>query len=87
MILNKLHLTVIIQVVNIAETPSNLTFVLPISISTGTVTLLNGSLTDSNTPATPNLVIAPVAKAVTVARGTVFTYTAPPVSVSVLRLT
>ena len=62
-----------------------MTFVLPFNIaSSGTLQLLTGTPTASNTPANPTL-FAPVSS--TISTGSTFNYNAPAVSVSVITLT
>ncbi|KAK0482509.1 arabinofuranosidase [Armillaria novae-zelandiae] len=76
----------IIKVVNTVATASAVTFSLPFDSvsSTALAQVLTGSATASNTPSTPQLVI-PVNS--TIATGQTFTYSAPPLSLSVLTLT
>lgn len=73
---------VIIKVANTVGTAAGLTFELPFAVGAhGTAQVLTGAQTDSNTPATPDLV-AP--KTSVVATGRTFNYTAPGFSVTVL---
>ncbi|KAK0475310.1 arabinofuranosidase [Armillaria luteobubalina] len=76
----------IIKVVNTVATASAVTFSLPFDSvsSTALAQVLTGSATASNTPSTPQLVI-PVNS--TIATGQTFTYSAPPLSLSILTLT
>ncbi|KJA18790.1 glycoside hydrolase family 51 protein [Hypholoma sublateritium FD-334 SS-4] len=76
---------IIIKVSNTAASAAPLTFVLPFSISSsGTLQLLTGTATASNTPTNPTL-FAPVSS--TISTGSTFNYNAPAVSVSVITLT
>ncbi|KAF8156660.1 alfa-L-arabinofuranosidase precursor [Crassisporium funariophilum] len=77
---------VIIKVSNTAATATVLTFVLPFQHvdSKGSVQMLTGNGTTSNTPASPNL-LAPFTSSI--ATGKTFNFTAAPVSVSVLTFT
>ncbi|PPQ68457.1 LOW QUALITY PROTEIN: hypothetical protein CVT26_006044 [Gymnopilus dilepis] len=77
---------IIIKISNVAAAEAPVTFALPFKhvASTGTVQVLTGPATDSNTPESPNLIV-PVNS--TVHTGKTFTYTAPPVSVNVLTFT
>ena len=71
-----------LQVANTVGTAAGLTFELPFDVGArGTAQVLTGGQTDSNTPATPDLV-AP--KTSVVATGRTFNYTAPGFSVTVL---
>ncbi|KAF5318563.1 hypothetical protein D9619_010790 [Psilocybe cf. subviscida] len=74
---------IIIKISNVASTPEDLTFILPFQHvnGKGTLQLLTGNATASNTPGNPNL-FAPVTSSIVV--GKTFNYTAPAVSVSVL---
>ncbi|KAF8189373.1 glycoside hydrolase family 51 protein [Pholiota molesta] len=74
---------IVIKISNIASTAATLTFVLPFQHvnSKGTLQLLTGNATASNTPTAPNL-FTPVSSSILT--GQTFNYTAPPVSVSVL---
>jgi alpha-N-arabinofuranosidase len=74
---------IIIKISNVASTPEDLTFILPFQHvnGKGTLQLLTGTPTASNTPANPNL-FAPVTSSIVV--GKTFNYTAPAVSFSVL---
>ncbi|KAK0229011.1 glycoside hydrolase family 51 protein [Armillaria fumosa] len=76
----------IIKVVNTVATASAVTFSLPFDSvsSTALAQVLTGSATASNTPSTPQLVI-PVNS--TIATGQTFTYSAPPLSLTILTLT
>ena len=69
---------------NVATTATNLTFVVPFKNvdPQGSVQLLTGSANSSNTPANPNLMV-PVTSSIRT--GQTFNYSAPPVSVSVIR--
>ena len=87
----RLHPTVLLtstssKISNVAAAEAPVTFALPFKhvASTGTVQVLTGPATDSNTPENPNLIV-PVNS--TVHTGKTFTYTAPPVSVNVLTFT
>ncbi|RDB18692.1 putative alpha-L-arabinofuranosidase A [Hypsizygus marmoreus] len=77
---------IIIKVSNTAGTAAPLTFVLPFGTvaSTGTLQVLQGAATASNSPTTPNAV-APVISAL--AAGKTFNYNAPGFSVSVITVT
>ncbi|KAF8804774.1 glycoside hydrolase family 51 protein [Phlegmacium glaucopus] len=74
---------IIIKVSNVATTATILTFVVPFEHVDlqGSVQLLTGNPTSSNTPANPNLIV-PVTSSVRT--GQTFNYTAPPISVSVI---
>lgn len=74
------------QVSNTVGTVAPLTFVLPFGTvsTTGTLQLLSGAMTASNSPTTPNAV-APVTSSITT--GKTFNYNAPAFSVSVITLT
>uniref|UniRef100_A0A8H7XS73 non-reducing end alpha-L-arabinofuranosidase n=1 Tax=Psilocybe cubensis TaxID=181762 RepID=A0A8H7XS73_PSICU len=76
---------IIIKISNTASTPSALTFVLPFKnvASKGSLQLLTGPATSSNTPTNPNL-FAPVTS--TIITGETFNYTAPAVSVNVITI-
>ncbi|KAF7291896.1 Alpha-L-AF-C domain-containing protein [Mycena indigotica] len=76
----------IIKISNSAAASQDLTFVLPFESvsSVGSLELLTGAATTSNTPAAPDL-IAPVASRIPV--GTIFNYTAPATSFSIITLT
>ena len=69
---------------NVATTARTLTFVVPFKHvdPQGSVQLLTGSPMASNTPANPNLMV-PVTSSIKT--GQTFNYSAPPVSVSVIR--
>ena len=69
---------------NVATTATVLTFIVPFKHvnSQGSVQLLTGSADSSNTPANPNLMV-PVTSSIRT--GQTFNYSAPPVSVSVIR--
>jgi len=75
---------IIIKVSNVDASPATLSFVLPFKNvgPKGTVQVLTGPATQSNTPANPSL-FAPVTSSIAV--GKTLDYVAPPVSVSVLR--
>ncbi|PPQ80595.1 hypothetical protein CVT25_001557 [Psilocybe cyanescens] len=75
----------IIKISNTAANADTVTFSLPFSnvASTGTLQLLTGSATGSNTPSNPNL-FAPVTS--TISTGKTFTYNPPAVSVSVITI-
>ncbi|KAF8189372.1 arabinofuranosidase [Pholiota molesta] len=76
---------IIIKVSNTASSAATITFQLPFSVATsGTLQLLTGTATASNTPTSPNL-FAPVTSTITA--GQTFNYSAPAVSVSVITLT
>ncbi|KAF8198626.1 alfa-L-arabinofuranosidase precursor [Pholiota molesta] len=76
---------IIIKVSNTASSAATITFQLPFSVATsGTLQLLTGTATASNTPTSPNL-FAPVTS--TIITGQTFNYSAPAVSVSVIILT
>ncbi|TFK41577.1 arabinofuranosidase [Crucibulum laeve] len=77
---------IIIKVSNTATTSAPLTFVLPFTNvgGSGTLQILTGTATASNTPTSPNLIV-PVNS--TIATGKTFNFTAPAVSVSVLTFT
>ncbi|KAF9476812.1 alfa-L-arabinofuranosidase precursor [Pholiota conissans] len=74
---------IVIKISNVASTEAFLSFVLPFHhvSTTGTLQLLTGNATASNTPTTPNL-FAPVTS--TISTGQTFNFTAPAVSVSVI---
>ncbi|KAF8198625.1 alpha-L-arabinofuranosidase [Pholiota molesta] len=74
---------IVIKISNVASTAATLTFVLPFQHvnSKGSLQLLTGNATASNTPTAPNL-FTPVSSSILT--GQTFNYTAPPVSVSVL---
>ncbi|GLB39334.1 putative alpha-L-arabinofuranosidase C-terminus [Lyophyllum shimeji] len=76
---------IIIKVSNTVGTSAPLTFVLPFNTvaSSGTVQVIQGSATTSNTPTNPNAAV-PVTNSVST--GKTFTYNAPGFSVSVIRL-
>ncbi|KAF9459124.1 alfa-L-arabinofuranosidase precursor [Collybia nuda] len=77
---------IIIKVSNTIGTAASLTFVLPFgTVSTsGTVQVLTGAMTASNSPTTPNAV-APATESITT--GKTFNYNAPGFSVSVITFT
>ncbi|PPQ85023.1 hypothetical protein CVT25_010412 [Psilocybe cyanescens] len=76
---------VIIKISNTASSASTLTFILPFKnvASKGSLQLLTGAATSSNTPTNPNL-LAPVTS--TIVTGQTFNYTAPAVSVNVITI-
>ncbi|KAF8962335.1 alfa-L-arabinofuranosidase precursor [Flammula alnicola] len=76
---------IVIKISNTASSAAVLTFVLPFTNvdSKGSLQLLTGNATASNTPTTPDLLV-PVTSSI--ATGQTFNYTAPAVSVSVLTL-
>lgn len=76
---------VIIKVANSGSGSASLAFVLPFNTvaSTGTLQLLTGPETASNTPAAPNTVVPTTS---TITTGKTIDYTAPPFSVSVIRV-
>lgn len=76
---------IIIKVSNTVGTAAPVTFVLPFGTvaTSGTLQVIQGSATTSNTPTSPNAAV-PVTS--TLATGKTFTYNAPGFSVSVIRL-
>ncbi|KAF9465655.1 alfa-L-arabinofuranosidase precursor [Collybia nuda] len=76
----------VFKIVNVAADLENVTFKLPVSVSAGTLIVLQGDPEASNTPETPGLVV-PVTTSYSLsgAKNT-FVYAAPPYSVSILRL-
>ncbi|KAG6810930.1 hypothetical protein H0H92_009737 [Tricholoma furcatifolium] len=77
--------SIIIKVVNTISTETPITFVLPFSTvaTSGTLQLLQGSETTSNTPTDPTAAV-PVKS--TISTGKTFTYEAPGFSISVITL-
>ncbi|TFK37426.1 glycoside hydrolase family 51 protein [Crucibulum laeve] len=73
------------KVVNIGNTPVNVTFVLPFTVASGTITVLTGSPTVSNSPSSPSAVV-PVATTTTLAATRSWVYVAPPFSLSIMRV-
>ncbi|KAJ7641860.1 glycoside hydrolase family 51 protein [Roridomyces roridus] len=73
----------VIKISNIDTSPASLTFVLPFKNveSEGTVQLLTGAATASNTPEEPDLIVPTTGKVKT---GETFEYSAPAMSVSVI---
>jgi len=77
---------ILIKISNSAETTADLFFILPPSIAVANVAqaeILTGPISASNTPNTPNIVVP---HTTTVAVGQTFNYTAPALSVVVLKL-
>jgi alpha-L-arabinofuranosidase len=75
----------LLQIVNVADVQEVITFVFPAAVSSGTQFVLKGAATDSNTPATPGLVV-PVTTSIGLPASRNFVYTAPPYSVTVIRI-
>ncbi|KIJ27493.1 glycoside hydrolase family 51 protein [Sphaerobolus stellatus SS14] len=74
------------KVVNLSNVPENVTFISPALLAgSGTVTVLNGTGSTSNTPSTPNAAV-PVTSSINLGNQPQWTYVAPPMSLSVIRV-
>ncbi|RDB27701.1 putative alpha-L-arabinofuranosidase A [Hypsizygus marmoreus] len=79
--------TWVMKIVNTADSPDNITFLLPVAVRQGTSTVMKGAATDSNTPANPNLVAPVISSLVLSVASKQLTYAVPSLSLTVIRIT